>query len=67
MGGWRISFQSLHADPRGGWGRATGGSTNAVLHLMALAREAGLSEADFNINSFNKYNASTPSSAACLP
>ena len=39
---------------------AIGGSTNAVLHLMALAREAGLSEAEFSITSFNRFNDTVP-------
>ena len=39
---------------------AIGGSTNAVLHLMALAREAGLSQEDFDITSFNHYNDTVP-------
>ena len=39
---------------------AVGGSTNAVLHLMAMAREAGLSNDDFNISSFNRFNDTVP-------
>jgi dihydroxyacid dehydratase/phosphogluconate dehydratase len=39
---------------------AIGGSTNAVLHLMALAREAGLTQEDFDITSFNHYNDTIP-------
>ena len=36
---------------------ATGGSTNAVLHLLAMAREAGV---DLNIDDFNPLNERTP-------
>jgi dihydroxy-acid dehydratase len=36
---------------------ATGGSTNAVLHLLAMAREAGV---ELNIDDFNKVNDRTP-------
>ena len=39
---------------------AIGGSTNAVLHLMALAREAGLTQEEFDITSFNHYNDTVP-------
>jgi dihydroxy-acid dehydratase len=36
---------------------ATGGSTNAVLHLLAMAREAGV---DLKIDDFNPINKRTP-------
>jgi dihydroxy-acid dehydratase len=36
---------------------ATGGSTNAVLHLLAMAREAGI---DLKIDDFNKVSDRTP-------
>ncbi len=36
---------------------ATGGSTNAVLHLLAIAREAGV---DLDLEAFNEINARVP-------
>lgn len=36
---------------------ATGGSTNAVLHLLAIAREAGV---DLNIDDFDRVSTATP-------
>ncbi len=36
---------------------ATGGSTNAVLHLLAIAREAGV---DLDLEAFNRISASVP-------
>src|ERR671925_946169 len=36
---------------------ATGGSTNAVLHLLALAREAGI---ELTIDDFDRISARTP-------
>ena len=36
---------------------ATGGSTNAVLHLLAIAREAGV---DLDLQAFNRISASVP-------
>jgi dihydroxy-acid dehydratase len=39
---------------------AVGGSTNAVLHLMALAREAGLTAEEFDITAFNRFNDKVP-------
>jgi dihydroxy-acid dehydratase len=36
---------------------ASGGSTNAVLHLLAVAREAGV---PFNIDDFDRISAATP-------
>ncbi len=43
---------------------ATGGSTNAVLHLVAVAREAGV---DFTIDDFNDFATSTPLLADMKP
>jgi dihydroxy-acid dehydratase len=43
---------------------ATGGSTNAVLHLMAIAREA---EAPLNIDDFDRISARTPLIADLKP
>ena len=39
---------------------ATAGSTNAVLHLLAIAREAGLSKDDFDIDQFDHISRATP-------
>jgi dihydroxy-acid dehydratase len=43
---------------------ATGGSTNAVLHLLALAREVGV---DLTIDDFNPINDRTPLLADLMP
>jgi dihydroxy-acid dehydratase len=43
---------------------ATGGSTNAVLHLLAIAREAGVS---LNIEDFDSISESTPIVASLKP
>ncbi len=43
---------------------ATGGSTNAVLHLLAIAREAGV---DLNLDDFDRINQSTPLLADLKP
>src|SRR5262245_52582208 len=43
---------------------ATGGSTNAVLHLLAIAREAGV---ELNIDDFDKISARTPLIADLKP
>ncbi len=43
---------------------ATGGSTNSVLHLLALAREAGVS---LSIDDFNRVSARTPVVADLTP
>lgn len=43
---------------------ATGGSTNAVLHLLALAREAGI---ELDINDFDSISARTPLIADLKP
>ncbi|MFW6300553.1 MAG: dihydroxy-acid dehydratase, partial [Oceanicaulis sp.] len=46
---------------------ATAGSTNAVLHLLAIAREAGLSKADFDIDQFDAISRATPVIADLKP
>ncbi|MBM4262823.1 MAG: dihydroxy-acid dehydratase [Deltaproteobacteria bacterium] len=43
---------------------ATGGSTNAVLHLLAIAREAGV---DLNIDDFDRISEKTPLIADLKP
>src|SRR5436190_22823635 len=43
---------------------ATGGSTNAVLHLLAIAREAGV---DLNIDDFDRISAKVPLLADLKP
>jgi len=43
---------------------ATGGSTNAVLHLLAIAREAGV---ELNIDDFDRISARTPLIADLKP
>jgi dihydroxy-acid dehydratase len=43
---------------------ATGGSTNAVLHLLAMAREAGV---ELNIDDFDKISSRTPMIADLKP
>lgn len=43
---------------------ATGGSTNGVLHLLAIAREAGV---ELNIDDFNDISARTPMIADMKP
>jgi dihydroxy-acid dehydratase len=43
---------------------ATGGSTNAVLHLLAIAREAGV---DLNIDDFDRISSRTPLIADLKP
>mgnify|MGYP004501709875 CR=1 FL=1 len=48
-------------------GTATAGSTNLVLHLLAIAREAGISEADFNIDLFDEVSRATPVIADLKP
>ena len=39
---------------------AIGASSNSVLHLLALAREMGLDEKDFSIDTFNEVSAKVP-------
>ena len=46
---------------------ATAGSTNAVLHLLAVAREAGLSKTDFDIDQFDAISRKTPVIADLKP
>jgi dihydroxy-acid dehydratase len=46
---------------------ATAGSTNAVLHLLAIAREAGLSQTDFDIDQFDAISRATPVIADLKP
>ncbi|WP_395622739.1 dihydroxy-acid dehydratase [Sphingomonas daechungensis] len=48
-------------------GTATAGSTNLVLHLLAIAREAGISESAFNIDIFDEVSRSTPVIADLKP
>ena len=48
-------------------GTATAGSTNLVLHLLAIAREAGIPESDFNIDLFDQVSRSTPVIADLKP
>ncbi|MBD8527262.1 dihydroxy-acid dehydratase [Pseudomarimonas arenosa] len=43
---------------------ATAGSTNAILHLLAIAREAGI---DFNIDAFDSISRETPVIADLKP
>lgn len=46
---------------------ATAGSTNAVLHLLAIAREAGLSKDEFDIDQFDHISRATPVIANLKP
>eukprot|EP00933_Yihiella_yeosuensis_P035558 TRINITY_DN29134_c0_g1_i1.p1 TRINITY_DN29134_c0_g1~~TRINITY_DN29134_c0_g1_i1.p1 ORF type:complete len:599 (-),score=128.98 TRINITY_DN29134_c0_g1_i1:203-1999(-) len=39
---------------------ALGGSTNAVLHILAIAHEAGIPETDFNIETFHRIGQRIP-------
>jgi len=48
-------------------GTATAGSTNLVLHLLAIAREAGISGDDFNIDMFDEISRATPVIADLKP
>ena len=41
-------------------GTATAGSTNLILHLLAIAREAGIPEAEFDIDLFDEVSRATP-------
>src|SRR5690606_26000373 len=43
---------------------ATGGSTNAVLHLLAIAREAGV---ELSLDDFNRISGATPLIADLKP
>ncbi|GGG94958.1 dihydroxy-acid dehydratase [Glycocaulis albus] len=46
---------------------ATAGSTNAVLHLVAIAREAGLDPSAFGIDAFDAISRATPVIADLKP
>jgi len=46
---------------------ATAGSTNAVLHLLAIAREAGISKEAFDIDVFDSVSRATPVIADLKP
>ena len=48
-------------------GTATAGSTNLVLHLLAIAREAGIPESDFAIDLFDAISRATPVIADLKP
>jgi dihydroxy-acid dehydratase len=48
-------------------GTATAGSTNLVLHLLAIAREAGIPESEFDIDIFDEVSRSTPVIADLKP
>ena len=48
-------------------GTATAGSTNLILHLLAIAREAGISEDEFNIDLFDSISRETPVIADLKP
>jgi dihydroxy-acid dehydratase len=48
-------------------GTATAGSTNLILHLLAIAREAGVSEDEFNIDMFDSISRGTPVIADLKP
>lgn len=46
---------------------ATAGSTNAILHLLAIAREAGIAQSDFDIDQFDEISRRTPVIADLKP
>jgi dihydroxy-acid dehydratase len=48
-------------------GTATAGSTNLILHLLAIAREAGIPDADFGIDLFDEISRRTPIIADLKP
>jgi len=48
-------------------GTATAGSTNLILHLLAIGREAGILETEFNIDLFDQVSRSTPVIADLKP
>ena len=48
-------------------GTATAGSTNLILHLLAIAREAGIPESEFNIDVFDEVSRATPVIADLKP
>ncbi|HEY1145397.1 MAG TPA: dihydroxy-acid dehydratase [Allosphingosinicella sp.] len=41
-------------------GTATAGSTNLILHLLAIAREAGIPESEFGLDIFDEVSRTTP-------
>ncbi|GAA3995597.1 dihydroxy-acid dehydratase [Sphingomonas humi] len=48
-------------------GTATAGSTNLILHLLAIAREAGIAAAHFGIDLFDEVSRATPVIADLKP
>ncbi len=48
-------------------GTATAGSTNLVLHLLAIAREAGIAEDEFGLDLFDAISRTTPVIADLKP
>jgi len=48
-------------------GTATAGSTNLILHLLAIAREAGISAGEFNLDLFDEISRLTPVIADLRP
>ncbi|MEQ7874756.1 dihydroxy-acid dehydratase [Sphingomonas sp. ASV193] len=48
-------------------GTATAGSTNLILHLLAIAREAGIGDDEFNIDHFDHVSRDTPVIADLKP
>ena len=48
-------------------GTATAGSTNLILHLLAIGREAGVPESEFNIDMFDEVSRETPVIADLKP
>ena len=48
-------------------GTATAGSTNLVLHLLAIAREAGIPQSEFDIDVFDSVSRATPVIADLKP
>jgi dihydroxy-acid dehydratase len=48
-------------------GTATAGSTNLVLHLLAIAREAGIPESEFRLDLFDDVSRQTPVIADLKP
>ena len=48
-------------------GTATAGSTNLILHLLAIAREAGIPASEFNIDLFDEVSRKTPVIADLKP
>ncbi|RST29476.1 dihydroxy-acid dehydratase [Sphingomonas ginkgonis] len=48
-------------------GTATAGSTNLILHLLAIAREAGVPQSEFSIDLFDDVSRATPVIADLKP